>query len=74
MERDLLIKELQQVNDISLLQAVKAVLHYGMQREGKISIEQYNQELEDAEARIEKGQFIVHEEAINRIKGWRKEN
>jgi hypothetical protein len=71
-ERALLIKELQQVEDISLLQAIKAVLHYGLQSEGKISIEQYNRELEEAEARIDRGEFVPHEEAVNRIKGWRK--
>ena len=71
-ERFLLIKELQRVEDISLLHAIKAVLHYGLQSEGRISIEQYNQELDEAEARIDRGDFIAHEEAINRIKGWRK--
>jgi predicted transcriptional regulator len=71
-ERALLIKELQEVNDITLLQAIKAVLHYGLQNQGKISIEQYNRELEEAEARIELGEFVSREEAVNRIKGWRK--
>lgn len=71
-ERALLIKELEKVEDMSLLLAIKAVLHYGLQSEGKISIEQYNRELEEAEARIERGEFIPHEEAVNRIKGWRK--
>lgn len=41
-ERALLIKELQQVEDISLLHAIKAVLHYGLKSEGKISIERNN--------------------------------
>lgn len=72
-ERALLIKELQQVEDISLLKAIKAVLHYGLQNEGIISIEQYNREIEEAEARIERGDFVPHEEAVNRIKGWRTE-
>lgn len=71
-ERALLIKELQQVEDLSLLQAIKAVLHYGLQNEGRVSIEQYNKEIEEAEARIEQGEYVVHEEAVNRIKGWRK--
>jgi hypothetical protein len=71
-ERALLIKELQLVEDISLLQAIKAVLHYGLQSEGKISVEQYNKELAEAEARIDRGEFTPHEEAVNRIKGWRK--
>jgi predicted transcriptional regulator len=71
-ERALLIRELQQVEDISLLQAIKAVLHYGLQSEGRISIEQYNRELGEAEIRIDKGDFVTHEDAISRIKGWRK--
>ena len=71
-ERFLLIKELQRVEDISLLQAIKAVLHYGLQSEGRISLEQYNRELDEAEARIDQGDFVTHEEAVNRIKGWRK--
>ena len=71
-ERALLIKELEQVEDMSLLQAIKAVLHYGLLNSGAISTEQYNREIEEAEARIEKGEFVRHEDAINRIKGWRQ--
>ena len=62
IERSLLIKELQQVEDLSLLQAIKAVLHYGLKNEGRISIEQYNRELEEAEARIDRGDFFTQEE------------
>ena len=61
-ERSLLIKELQQVEDPSLLQAIKAVLHYGLKNEGHISIEQYNRELDEANARIESGKFITQED------------
>lgn len=71
-ERASLIKELEKVEDLSLLRAIKAVLHYGLQSEGIISIEQYNRELEEAEAGIERGEFVEHEEAVSRIKGWRK--
>ncbi len=71
-ERSMLIKDIEQVEDISLLQAIKAVLHYGLQSEGKISVEQYNRELDEAEARIDRGDFVTHEEAVNRIRGWRK--
>ena len=62
IERSLLIKELQQVEDLSLLQAIKAVLHYGLKNEGRISIEQYNRELEEAEARIDRGDFFTQEQ------------
>lgn len=62
IERSLLIKELQLVEDPSLLQAIKAVLYYGLKNEGRISIEQYNKELDEANARIEAGEFITQED------------
>ncbi len=69
-ERSLLIKELQQVEDLSLLQAIKAVLHYGLQNEGRISIEQYNQELDQANARIDSGKFITQEDLEKEAAQW----
>ncbi len=69
-ERSLLIKELQQVEDISLLKTLKAVLHYGLKNEGRISIEQYNRELDEAEARVERGEFFTHEEVKKMSKEW----
>ena len=69
-ERSLLIKEIKQVDDISLLQAIKAVLHYGLKNEGRISVEQYNQELEEAEAEIDRGEFVTHEELKKQMKAW----
>lgn len=71
-ERTLLIKELQQVEDISLLRTIKAVLDYGLDREDFINVELYNRELDEAQTRIEQGEYIPHEEAVKRIKGWRK--
>ena len=72
IERSLLIKELQQVEDLSLLQAIKAVLHYGLKNEGRISLEQYNRELEEAEARIDRGDFFTQEEVEKMAKEWWK--
>lgn len=69
-ERTLLIKELQQVEDISLLKTLKAVLHYGLKNEGRISVEQYNRELEEAEAEIDRGEFITQEELKKQMKAW----
>ncbi|MBX2901129.1 MAG: hypothetical protein KF775_15855 [Cyclobacteriaceae bacterium] len=69
-ERALLIKELQQVEDVSLLRAIKAVLHYGLKNEGQISIDQYNQELQEAEAEIAKGEFISHSELKKQMGAW----
>ena len=69
-ERALLIKEIEQVEDISLLKAIKAMLHYGLKNEGRISIEQYNRELEEAEAEIDRGEFISHENLKKQMKAW----
>jgi hypothetical protein len=69
-ERAILIKELQQVEDISLLKAIKAILHYGLKNEGRISLEQYNRELDEAEARISRGDFFTHEEVEKMAKEW----
>lgn len=69
-ERTLLIKELEQVEDLSLLQAIKAVLHYGMKNEGRISVEQYNQELDEANARIDSGKFITQEDLEKEAAQW----
>jgi hypothetical protein len=69
-EKALLIKELQQVEDLSLLRAIKAMLHYGLKNEGRISIEQYNRELDEAEAEIERGGFIAHEDFKKQMTAW----
>jgi hypothetical protein len=69
-ERTLLIKELEQVEDLSLLQAIKAVLHYGMKNEGRISIDQYNRELDEANARIDSGKFITQEDIEKEAAQW----
>ena len=37
-----------------------------------ISIEQYNQELEEAEAEIGRGDYYTHEQAIERLSRWKK--
>ncbi len=61
-ERSQIIKELQQVEDISLLRALKHMIHYGLKNDGRISIEQYNRELDEAEARVKRGEFFTHKE------------
>ena len=36
----------------------------------RISIEQYNKELDEAVARIEKGNFITHKDALKELSKW----
>lgn len=69
-EKALLIKELKQVDDISLLKALKAMLHYGLMNAGRISLEQYNRELDEAEKRINKGEFFTQDEVEKMAKEW----
>ena len=70
-EKAVLIKEIQQLEDISLVRVLKSMLHYGMKNDGGISIEQYNKELEEADAEIEKGEFLTHEETLKEVRLWR---
>jgi len=65
-----LIKELQQVVDMALLKAIKAMLHYGLKNEGRISIEQYNRELDEAEAEVDRGEFVAHDSMKKQMKEW----
>lgn len=41
-----------------------------MEENKRISIEQYNQELEEAQAEYENGDYLSHEEMIYKIKHW----
>lgn len=71
-EKAILIREIEQLQDISLVRVLKSMLHYGLKNEGKINIEQYNKELEEADAEIEKGDFLTHEDAMKEIRSWRE--
>ena len=69
-ERLHLIEEIKQVKDISLLKALKYMLHYGLKNEGIISVEQYNRELDEANARIDAGNFISQEDLEKESSRW----
>ena len=53
-----------------MLQAIKAVLHYGLKNEGRISVEQYNRELDEAEARVRRGEFYTQAEVEKMTEKW----
>ncbi len=36
----------------------------------RVSIEQYNRELKEANARIDAGEYVTHEEVKNQSKSW----
>lgn len=35
------------------------------------SLEEYNHEIDEADAAIDRGEYVEHQEAIKRIRGWR---
>ena len=39
-----------------------------------ISVEQYNDELHEADIAIDRGEFYTHEQAIERLDQWKKNN
>lgn len=59
-----------QIADEKQIRAIYTLLEKDIEDNTRISIEQYNQELEEAEAEYENGEYISHEEMTNRIKKW----
>ena len=65
-EKYSVIEALTKVNDINLIQKVKDML----KQENSISIEQYNKELDEADAEIDRGEFTTHQELKREMKEW----
>jgi predicted transcriptional regulator len=38
----------------------------------RINVEKYNKELEEADAQIDEGEYLSHEEALKEIRSWRE--
>ena len=71
--KSLLIKRLEEIEDINLLKAIDAILDYAASdKEGRPSIEQYNRDLEAANSRIESGEYLSHEEVEKESRSWLK--
>ncbi len=54
-ERAALLNQLEQVEDLELIQAIKRMVAYGLNRSELISVEAYNRELDEAEHEIDRG-------------------
>lgn len=66
------VKELQQIKDPAFIEVIKDILKnrkYKMQSD-RISIEQYNKEIEEAEKDIEAGNFYTLEEVRKLSEKW----
>lgn len=54
----------------SVLLMIKTFLSGRGKSDNRVSIEQYNHELAEAEAEFEKGEFFSHEEVVAMSKKW----
>ena len=65
--------QLNEAEKKSVLQLLKTFLHRRNEDTGRISIEQYNKEIDEALAEVEAGNFITQEEMENkRLNGKRR--
>ena len=54
----------------SVIQMLKAFLNSKVENKSRISIEQYNKELDEAMEQIKKGEVYSHEEVVKMSKTW----
>lgn len=62
------ILRLDEAEKKSVLQMLKTFVKGREKKATRVSIEQYNQELQEAEAEYERGEYATHEEFIKQIK------
>jgi len=72
LERELLqyILQLDEAEKKSVLQMLKTFLKGREKKSPRISIEQYNKEIDEAIARVEAGEYYTHEEVERMAKDW----
>ena len=72
LERELLqyILQLDEAEKKSVLQMLKTFLKGREKKLPRISIEQYNKEIDEAIARVEAGEYYTHEEVERIAKDW----
>lgn len=63
-----LVRMLLNTEDQVILKKIRAIFKSASQDEGRISIRQYNKEIDAAEKRITKGKFVTHEEVLALLK------
>ncbi len=64
-------KELKEVKDPTFIEAIKNMLQYRKNvSTERISIEQYNKELDESIAQVERGEFYTQEEVEKMAKEW----
>ena len=67
-------RELEKVKDPMFIEAIKKIRKYNKKvSSGRISIEQYKQEIDASIAQIASGQTYTHQQMGDRIKQWGKQ-
>ncbi len=62
--------QLNEAEKKSVVQMIKTFLQSRKVTPERMSIEQYNKEIEESEAEIEKGESYTHEEVVKLSKQW----
>ncbi|HEX8315753.1 MAG TPA: hypothetical protein VF609_12205 [Flavisolibacter sp.] len=62
--------QLNEAEKNSVLQLLKTFIGERTGKSERISLEQYNQELGEAEAEFERGEYVSHEEMLKQMKQW----
>jgi hypothetical protein len=68
-EVDTYLPLLSEKQQVLVLEMIKGLLQVDSNAQ-RISKEQYNQEILDAVARVESGDFVDHQEALKRLSKW----
>jgi len=64
------ILQLDEAEKKSVLQMLKTFVKGREKKADRVTIEQYNQELQEAEAEYERGEYATHDEFVKQIKKW----
>jgi hypothetical protein len=62
-----------QLNDAekkSIVQMLKTFLKGRRENPGRISLEQYNKEIDEAMEEVKRGEVYTHDEVVKMAKGW----
>jgi hypothetical protein len=72
-EREKIAKLVLTINDESVINKIKSLLTSESKTAREKYIKQYNKEVDEADARIEKGEFYTGEQANALLAKWQKE-